>query len=100
MQSIAAFPCASFKGDKNKTIATDVNAKYLQASLLCRDAPRVKNPGGQVVLGGNNVSPLVDIGLTDPPKSGGAAAPPASQLVACLICTYNLIWLVWNEQKI
>ena len=39
---------------------------------------------GQVVLGGDNVSPLVEIGLTDPPKSGGAAAPPASPLVACL----------------
>ena len=53
--------------------------------MLSRDAPRVKNPGGQVVLGGDNVSPLVEIGLTDPPKSGGgAAAPPASHLVACL----------------
>ena len=54
-----------------------------------RHAARVKNPGGQVVLGGDNVSPLVEIGLTDPPKSGGAAAPPASHLVACLI-TINL----------
>ena len=32
-----------------------------------------------MVLGGDNVPPLVEIGLTDPPKSGGA--PP---LVACL----------------
>ena len=32
--------------------------------------------GGQVVLGGNNVSPLVEIGLTDLPKSGWAIAPP------------------------
>ena len=53
-------------------------------SLLIRHATRVKNPVGQVVLGGDNVSPLVEIGLTDPPKSGGAAAPPASPLVACL----------------
>ena len=53
---------------------------------LHRHAARVKNPGGgQVVLGGDNVSPLVEIGLTDPPKSGGAAAPPASHLVACLL---------------
>ena len=50
----------------------------------------VKNPGGQVVLGGDNVSPLVEIGLTDPPKSGGAAAPPASPLVACLLIFYRL----------
>ena len=40
--------------------------------------------GGLVVLGGDNVSPLVEIGLTDPPKSGGAAAPSASHLAACL----------------
>ena len=51
---------------------------------MYRHATRVKNPGGQVVLGGDDVSPLVEIGLTDPPKSGGAAAPPASHLVACL----------------
>ena len=58
--------------------------KVYSLRLHHRDAPRVKNPGGQVVLGGDNVSPLVEIGLTDPPKSGGAAAPPASPLVACL----------------
>ena len=40
-----------------------------------RHAARVKNLWGQVVLCGDNVSPLVEIGLTDPPKSGGAAAP-------------------------
>ena len=32
--------------------------------------------GGQVVLGGDNVSSPVKIGLTDPPKSGGVAASP------------------------
>ena len=53
-------------------------------SIVLRHATRVKKPGGQVVLGGDNVSPLVEIGLTDPPKSGGAAAPPAPPLVACL----------------
>ena len=36
-----------------------------------------ENPGGHVVLGGDNVSPLVEIGLSDLPKSGGARAPPA-----------------------
>ena len=40
--------------------------------------------GGLVVLGGDNVSPLVEIGLTDLPKSGGAAAPPALPLAASL----------------
>ena len=28
-------------------------------------------------MGGDNVPPLVEIGLTDLPKSGGAMAPPA-----------------------
>ena len=46
-----------------------------------RDAARVKNPRGQVVLGGDNVSPLVEMGLIDPPKSGGAAAPLPLPLV-------------------
>ena len=50
---------------------------------------RVKNPGGQVVLGGDNVSPLVEIGLTDPPKSRGASAPPASHLAACLLAVWS-----------
>ena len=31
--------------------------------------------GGHIVLGGDNVTPLVEIGLTDLPKSGGARAP-------------------------
>ena len=34
---------------------------------------------GQVVLGGDNVSPLVEIGLTDPPKSGGGRLPSTPQ---------------------
>ena len=53
-------------------------------SLRSRHAARVKNLGGHIVLGGDNVPPLVEIGLTDPPKSGGARAPLASHLVACL----------------
>ena len=62
----------------------------ITVAIRYRHAARVKNPGGQVVLGGDNVSPLVEIGLTDPPKSGGAAAPPpASHLAACLICIKN-----------
>ena len=32
--------------------------------------------GGHIVLGGDNVPPLVEIGLTDPPKSGRTRAPP------------------------
>ena len=42
---------------------------------LFRAVARSENPGGLVVLGGDNVLPLVEIGLTDLPKSGGAMAP-------------------------
>ena len=37
---------------------------------------KAENLGGRVVLGGDNVPPLVEIGLTDLPKTGGAYAPP------------------------
>ena len=37
-----------------------------------------ENLGGRAVLGGDNVPPLVEIGLTDLPKSGRASpGPPA-----------------------
>ena len=39
-------------------------------------------------MGGDNVPPLVEIGLTDLPKSGGARAPPAPPLVTGLIWMY------------
>ena len=46
---------------------------------------RSKNPGGLVVLSGDNVAPLVEIGLTDLPKTGGGAkAPPAPPLATGL----------------
>ena len=55
--------------------------KTLLSNKGYREEPRARseNPGGLVVLGGDNVSPLVEIGLTDPPK-----ASPASHLAACL----------------
>ena len=42
-----------------------------------RAVARSENPGGHIVLGGDNVPPLVEIGLTDLPKSGCAMAYPA-----------------------
>ena len=36
-----------------------------------RAVARSENPKGLVVLGGENVLPLVEIGLTDLPKTGG-----------------------------
>ena len=43
-----------------------------------------ENPGGHMILGGDNVPPLVEIGLTDLSKSGGARAPPAPPLATGL----------------
>ena len=39
---------------------------------------------GLVVLGGDNVSPLVEIGLADLPNIGGAKAPPSPHLATAL----------------
>ena len=39
---------------------------------------------GHIELGGDNVPPLVEIGLTDLPKSGVARAPPGPPLVTGL----------------
>ena len=42
-----------------------------------RAVGRSENPGVPVLFGGYNLPPLVEIGLTDLPKFGGAMAPPA-----------------------
>ena len=55
---------------------------------MIRAVARSENLGGHVVLGGDNVPPLVEIGLTDLPKTGGAYAPPASPLPTCLRSMY------------
>ena len=41
-----------------------------------RAVARSENRGGLVVLGGENVPPLVEIGLTDLPKTGGGGHVP------------------------
>ena len=56
---------------------------------LIRAVARSENPGGHVVLGGDNVPPRVEIGLSDLPKTGGAhAPPPAPPLATGLGCKY------------
>ena len=50
-----------------------------------RAVARSKNLGGHIVLGADNVPPLVEIGLTDLSKSGGAQAPPAPSLATGLL---------------
>ena len=42
-----------------------------------RAVGRSENPGVPVLFGEHNLLPLVEIGLTDLPKSGGTMAPPA-----------------------
>ena len=42
-----------------------------------RAVGRSENPGVPVLFGGHNLPLLVEIGLTDLLKSGGAMAPPA-----------------------
>ena len=44
---------------------------------LSRAVARSENPGGHVILGGDNVPPQVEIGLTDRPKTEDVRAPPA-----------------------
>jgi hypothetical protein len=61
-----------------------INSQNTKVSTDDQGCTKGQKSGGQVVLGGDNVSPLVEIGLTDLPKSGGAAAPPASPLGASL----------------
>ena len=49
-----------------------------QSEPTCfRAVGRSENPGVPVLFGGHNLPPLVGIGLTDLPKSGGAMALPA-----------------------
>ena len=50
---------------------------------MCRAVLRSENPGGLVVLGGDNVSPLVEIGLNDLPKSGGGGLNEDIQVRTC-----------------
>ena len=63
--------------------------------ILYRAVARSEDLGGHIVMGGDNVPPLVEIGLTDLPKSGGARAPPAPLLrrahsdLKCLITFGN-----------
>ena len=57
---------------ENMTTLTDLK------TMVDRVVARSENPDGHIALGGDNVPPLVDIGLTILSKSGrGARAPPA-----------------------
>ena len=50
-------------------------------------------------MGGDNVPPLVEIGLNDPPKSGGSMAPPAPPGTTGLRIIYYLIAYSHSRMK-
>ena len=58
--------------DNQICAASKRQSKY----ILSRAVARSENPGGLVILCGENVPPLVEIGLTDLPKTGGGLEPP------------------------
>ena len=58
-------------------MAIIMNSRVYIDRIAIRAVARSENPGGHTVLGGDNVPPLVEIGLPDLPKSGGVRAPPA-----------------------
>ena len=58
--------------------------------LLGRAVARSENPGGHVILGGDNVSPLVEIGSTDLPKSGG---PPRCDRPEVIFTNFGILFL-------
>ena len=59
---------------KSKNLVKTENATL---QYISGPSQGLKIRGGHVILGGENVPPLVEIGLTDLPKSGCAMAHPA-----------------------
>ena len=51
--------------------------KNIAGPVYFRAVGGSENSGVPVLYGGHNLPPLVEIGLTDLPKFGGAMAPPA-----------------------
>ena len=58
-------------------VTTLIYCNRCHSLISIRAVARSENQGGHIVLGGDNVFPLIEIGLTDLSKSGGARAPPA-----------------------
>ena len=55
-----------------------------------RGVGRSENPGMPVSFGGHNLPLLVEIELTDLPKSGGAMAPPGTTPLGSIYDSYIL----------
>ena len=67
------------KYNKHLFISCQYHSKntICSSDIIFRAVGRSENPGVPLLFGGHNLPPLVEIGLTDLPKSGGAMAPPA-----------------------
>ena len=75
---------------------------YLLAASSNRAVGRSEYPGVPVLFGGHNLSPLVElveIGLTDLPKFGGAMAPPSHPGTIPLLQSTYFIHFYINEAK-
>ena len=53
--------------------------------MLRRAIERSENPRVPVLLGGHNLPPIVEIGLTDLPKSGGAPPGPGDDRLGSFV---------------
>ena len=63
------------------------------AKKIDRAVGRSENPGEPVLFGRHNLPPLVEIGLTDLPTSGGASTPRDDTPTA-----YTNSFLSWLER--
>ena len=61
--------------DRDLQFLANISENARARALEDRAVGRSENPGVPVLYGGHNLPPLVEIGLTDVPKSGGAMAP-------------------------
>ena len=64
--------------------------------ILNRAVGKFENPGIPVLFGGHNLSPLVEIQLTDLQKSGGAMKPPVPPGTTGLLkkLDFLFIWIL------
>ena len=65
----------AFPKEKKYNNETEVKTFVMFKCTVAGLSQGLKFWGGLVVMGGDNVSPLVEIGLADLPNIGGAKAP-------------------------
>ena len=74
-----------------------MNPQQCWKAKLERALGRSENLEVPVLFGGHNLTRLVEIGLTDLPKSGGVIAPPAPQGTTGLECFYTVQWNILSK---